>query len=245
MPATDDDPFPHPEIGLAPSALTTAVGNGYGPGSGRPGDTQPDGGGRHGRVGRRRGPGPTVWPATIVIGVALVVLASGAAVAVLTGGTSSTGSAPPVVKTAPGAPVAAAAARHALAPIITPGRPPADVVDAVVLPAGAAGVRGSATNLGVGLYDRSIGLTSPLSEAAVITFYRVELPVAGWKVISQGPPHGVPGFEILAKMAGTDGYLWELGVTVSPTVFPGAGTPASATGTTPFALRLFAVSDAA
>jgi hypothetical protein len=255
MPASHDDPFPQPEIGLAPSALTTAGGNGHGPGDGQGGAAGPvDGRPGDGRIDRRRrGPGPTVWPATIVIGVALVVLISGAVAAVFSGGPVSTDSAAPVVKTAPGAPVTAVTARDALAPIITPGRPPADVVDAVVLPAGAAVAPGSAGNHGVGLYDRSIGFTSSLSEAAVIAFYQAELPVEGWKVISQGPPHGAPGFEVLAKMSGSDGYVWELGATVAPTVFPGVGsstpstpsTPAAGTGTTPFTLRLFAVSDAA
>jgi hypothetical protein len=77
----------------------------------------------------------------------------------------------------------------------------------------------------------------------VIDFYRAELPAEGWKVISQGPPHDAPGFEFLGQMSGSDGYSWEIGVTVSPTEFP-TGLASTATGVTPFTLRLFAVDDA-
>ncbi|HUO49205.1 MAG TPA: hypothetical protein VMU09_10255, partial [Acidimicrobiales bacterium] len=91
----------------------------------------------------------------------------------------------------------------------------------------------------VGLYDRSLGFTDPNPQADVIAFYRAELPAQGWKILSQGPPHTGTGYEILGRLAGTDGYYWEVGVTVSPTTFAGAAQ------TTPFTIRLFAVSDAA
>ncbi|HYA68917.1 MAG TPA: hypothetical protein VED63_09310 [Acidimicrobiales bacterium] len=191
---------------------------------------------------RRRGPGPTVWPATIVLGIALVVVVTGAVAAVLTTGPVTTGSTAPKVAQAAGAPVPAVAAQDALAPIITAGSPPANVVDAVVTPAGATVVPGSATNLGVGLYDRSIGFSTSLSEAVVIDFYRVELPAEGWEVMSQGPPRNASGFELLGRIAGTDGYFWEIGVVVSPTTYP-KGSAAGANGATAFTLRLFAVDD--
>jgi hypothetical protein len=40
---------------------------------------------------------------------------------------------------------------------------------------------------------------------------------------------------VLGKLAGTDGYYWEMGVTVQPTTF-GKGAPA--TGDTTFTVRL-------
>ncbi|HXX91778.1 MAG TPA: hypothetical protein VEI83_16295 [Acidimicrobiales bacterium] len=231
MPAPHDDPFARPGGDLLPPSPATAVsGNGHGP---------HDAAGAVPRRGpaRRRGAGPTVWPAAIVVGVALVVLLTGAIGGIFAAGPApSTGT--PTVKTAPGAPVAAVAARGALAPIETPGRPPDNVLDAVVLPAGAVAVAGSAVDEGVGLYDRSMGFTSTLSEAEVVAFYRAELPAEGWKVISTGPPQHATGYELLGRLAGTDGYFWELGATVSPTAF-GSGSSQS----TPFTLRLFAISD--
>jgi hypothetical protein len=208
-------------------------GNGHAP----PGDGDPDGPGTGG-ARRRRGPGPTVWPATIVIGVALVVLLGGALSAIFASGSATT-SVQSTPKTAPGAPIAAVSAQGALSPITTPGRPPANVVAALVVPAGAIVVRGSATDRSVGLYDRSLGFTTARSEADVIAFYRAELPAQGWKPLSQGLPATGTGYEILARIAGTDGYFWEVGITVSPTTFAGTAQ------TTPFTVRLFAVSDAA
>jgi len=245
MPALDDDYPPLPDR-QSPGPAAAVSGNGHGPrpplgGAGEGGDAGGTGG-----VRRRRGPGPTVWPATIVVGVALVVMVSGAVAAIFSTGPASSGSGTPAPKSVPGAPVGAQGAAHALAPISTPGRPPANVVGAVVLPDGAAVVQGSATDQSVGLYDRSLGFTVGLSQATVISFYRAELPAQGWKILSQGPPQLGSGFEILGQIAGTDGYYWELGVTVSPTAFGSGGTGTSAAAqTTPFTLRLFAVSDTA
>ena len=238
MPTLDHDPLlpdPRPADRTAPVS-----GNGHGP---RPPLAVEDGRvPAGGRTLRRRGPGPTVWPATIVVGVALVVLVGGALAAIFSSGPATGGSGTPVPKSAPGAPVAAQAAQPALAPITSPGRPPANVVDAVVLPEGSSVVKGSATDQSVGLYDRSLGFTVGLSQAEVIAFYRAEFPAQGWKILSQGPPVLGTGLEILAQIAGTDGYYWELGVVVSPTAFAGGG---SGVQTTPFTLRLFAVSDTA
>ena len=45
---------------------------------------------------------------------------------------------------------------------------------------------------------------------------------------------------MLGKLAGTDGYYWEMGATISPTTF---GTGAPARGMTNFTIRLFQQSD--
>jgi len=243
MPALDDDFPPLPDRDRVAGSVGAIAGNGHDPGPSPGGDGATGGPRQGGR--RRRGPGPTVWPATIVVGVALVVLVTGAVAAIFSTGPASSGSSPSAPKRAPGAPVPAQAAAPALAPITTPGRPPANVLDAVVLPTGAEVVRGSATDQSVGLYDRSLGFSTLLTEAQVIAFYRAELPAQGWKVLSQGPPHLGNGFEILSQLAGTDGYYWELGVTVSPTTFSGGTGSSAGAQTTPFTLRLFAVSDAA
>jgi hypothetical protein len=229
MPALDDD-FPLLPDDRPRGQVAAVSGNGHGPS-----DTEEDTA-ASGR--RRRGAGPSVWPATIVVGVALVVLVAGALAAAFSTGpaTTDSDSAP---KAAPGAPMAAEAAQGALSPITSPGRPPANVIGALVVPVDASVVPGSSTDQSIGLYDRSIGFTDPRAEEDVIAFYRAELPAQGWKILSQGPPHSGTGYEILGQLAGTDGYFWEVGVTVSPTTFAGA------TQSTPFTMRLFAVSDAA
>jgi hypothetical protein len=157
-----------------------------------------------------------------------------------------------------------------LKPISSPDLPPDDILDATVLPQGASPVPGSVRNLGVELYDRSLDFRVSAGQEVVIAFYRVQLPAQGWQILSQGPATGASamggaGFEVLAKHPSGDGYYWELGVVVAPTVFgsTGSGTGAtrgsapgsgpgsagdgsaggSATGTTQFTVRLFAVGD--
>ena len=54
-------------------------------------------------------------------------------------------------------------------------------------------------------------------------------------------PHGTPGYRIVGQHPSSDGYEWEIGLTVAPTTFgSGAGQPLD---TTSFTVRLFAVTD--
>jgi hypothetical protein len=63
----------------------------------------------------------------------------------------------------------------------------------------------------------------------------------GWQVFDRGPAANDPGaLEVLGKLAGTDGYFWEMGATISPTTF-GSGAPAN--GETDFTIRLLQQSD--
>jgi hypothetical protein len=62
-----------------------------------------------------------------------------------------------------------------------------------------------------------------------------------WQIVSQGlPPHGTPGYRIVGQHPSSDGYEWEIGVTVAPTTF---GSASTAVDTTSYRLRLFAVTD--
>jgi hypothetical protein len=176
--------------------------------------------------------------------------------------TGLSGGSPPstagnAVAKVPGSPLPAVSARAALKPISSPDLPPDDILDATVLPEGASSVPGSARNLGVELYDRSLDFRVSAGQETVITFYRVQLPAQGWQILSQGPATGATttggaGFEVLAKHPSGDGYYWEVGVVVAPTVFgatgSGTATPQGAStdsGTTRFTVRLFAVGDGA
>jgi hypothetical protein len=137
-------------------------------------------------------------------------------------------------------------ARALLSPIVTPSDPPRDVLGALVLPVGSEDVPRSSAQRGIGLYDASVALEVPAPEASVIRFLRVELAAGRWTVKSAGPAAGGT-YRILAQHPGSDGYEWELGVTLSPTTFASSvpGMPVPASGVTPLTLRLFAISDAA
>ena len=192
-----------------------------------------------------RGPaGPTVKPALIFVSILLAIVVVGMVAMALTG---SSGRAPanPVVHTAKGSPLRAVPARPDLHPIISGGLPPGDVLDAIVLPKGARSQGIVKAGEGVGSYSQAMVFTSTASESDLIAFYKIELPALGWKVLQAGPPHGSPGYEVLAQRPGSDGNYWELGALISPTSFSSTTTgssPDSATGITRFTLRLFIVS---
>ncbi len=102
----------------------------------------------------------------------------------------------------------------------------------------------SAIDRGVELYDRSLRFEVPASEQDVITFFRAQLPALHWRRLSQGPTGtGATQYLILEQHPASDGHEWDLGVTVSPTVFGGVAARAPSAGTTSFTLRLYSVSD--
>lgn len=192
-----------------------------------------------------RPPGPSARPAALVFGIIFVLFVVGAVAAGLTG-SSSPGPTNPRPSSAPVAGtggLVAVPARATLAPVVLRSEPPADVVDAVVVPRGTLAVPHSGIQRGVGLYDASIRADAPATEQPLITFFRKELAAGRWHVVQAGSTSG-GGYQILAQHPGSDGYEWELGVTMSATVF--AGTPTLSVppgGLTPMTLRLFAVSD--
>jgi hypothetical protein len=176
----------------------------------------------------------------VVAGIAVLVLVVGVIGAALTSGGAKPTAAPRSLPTARGATISATPGRAALSPIVSGGQPPDDILDAVALPRGTTVTAGSATNNGIGLYDHSLSFRIALPDQRVIDFFRAELGALKWQLVSQGPaPTGTSGYRLVGQHPGSDGYEWEIGVTVAPTVF-GAG---SGTGTTPFTVRLFAVSD--
>jgi hypothetical protein len=176
------------------------------------------------------------------VGIAALVLLVGGIGAALT----SSGSAQPTAKTTlpsvRGAGIKAVPGRRSLAAIVSAGEPPSDILNVIPLPDHASVESGSAANNTVGLYDHSLSFSVAVAEQKVIVFYRAELKALKWQLVSQGPPpHGAAGYQIVGQHPSSDGYEWEIGVTVSPTTF-GSGSH-SAVETTPFSVRLFAVTD--
>jgi hypothetical protein len=190
---------------------------------------------------RREMPGPSVKLALVVVLLALGIIVLGLIAQVFTGSNPPV-AAPSSVPTAKGSPLKAISASSALAPLVSSGEPPDDIVNAIVLPAGSVpGTVIDDTN-SAGSYDEQRLFTIDAQEQKVITFFEVELAAQGWHVESTGTPKNQPGFEVLAQRAGSDGYYWEIGAVVSPTTFPSSGT-ARSTGVTKFEVRLFQVSD--
>jgi hypothetical protein len=182
-----------------------------------------------------RPPGPGVKPALIVFGLAVVIFVGGS-IALALGPRTVPSSKTVTVRTAPGAPLRAVAATPLLRPIELPGQPPANVLDALALPAGSRVVAGSATNRGVENYDRILRFTVSASQEDVVRFFHAELKANGWQDVSVGTPERGPGTEVLGQHGGSDGNTWELGIIVDPTTF---ATSSAITGTTPFSVELY------
>ncbi len=185
-------------------------------------------------------PGPSVKLALVVIILAVGIIVAGLIAEVFTGSNPPI-AAPTSVPTAKGSPLKAIPAGAALAPLVSSGEPPNDIVNAIVLPLGS--VPGAVINdsNAAESYDEQRLFTIDAPEQKVITFFEVELAAQGWHVESTGKPKNQPGFEVLAQRPGSDGYYWEIGAVVAPTTFPSSGS-AHTSGITKFEVRLFQVS---
>ena len=188
----------------------------------------------------RRPAGPSTRPALIVVGIGAVVLLVGGIGSALTGAGSTSTPKSSGPKTVRGATIEAVSADAGLRPVIADGEPPGDILAALVLPKGSTVRAGSATDNGIGLYDRSLSFQIPFVQGRVVDFFRAELRAYKWQIESQGAAGTDPGYRIVAQHPSSDGDEWEFGATIEPTTF---GTGSAATGTTEFTVRLFAVTD--
>jgi len=186
----------------------------------------------------RRSPG--MKPALVVLAVALVVVLGFGLTAAFHGPSKTTPRSAAPTKV-PGTPLLAVPAADMLKPIERPGSPPANIVNALTVPKGTVATNHGSGGTSTTGYDDTIDLRVPgATQAAVVAFYKAELNTDGWKRISVGPATNQPNVtQVLAQAAGDDGWYWEIGALVSPTVF-GNGT----TQATPFTIRLFQVPDA-
>lgn len=231
------------------TAPRPTAGNGHVPVSGDGGDGGGPEGGPLGRAPRPTGgrpPGPSVKPAAVVFGIIAVLFVAGFVTDDIT---SAHHTPAPSPAAAPTAPVAGSGGlvpepvRTVIAPIIGPDQPPANVLDALVVPQGTADVPGTVARQGVGLYDSSISLQVRAPEEHAIVFFRAELAAGNWQVVSAGASGS--DYRFVAQHPGSDGYEWEVGITLSPTTFASAvkGQTVPDSGLTPVTLRLFANSD--
>jgi len=185
-------------------------------------------------------PGPSVKLALIVVALAVFIVILGLIALAFTG--TKPVAAPTSIKTAKGSPLAAIPAATDLAPMISGGEPPDDIVNAIALPKGSIpGATYNNTQAAQG-YDEQRLFTVDTSQQNVISFFEAELPSLGWHLQSKGPARNQNGYEVLAQRAGSDANYWQIGAVVSPTTFPTSGAGAKS-GVTQFEIRLFQISD--
>jgi hypothetical protein len=199
-------------------------------------------------------------PALIVIAIALFLIIGGGLLALLPGGTASSnaggtgltgagaagesGVATPGVATV----VPVISATKTLAKIRDSGSLPSDIQDAMVIPAKSTVTGTKDLDQGAGQFDREVDLSAPYTKSDLITSYRTELPLLGWSITgtSTVTTAGVTGTEILAQHESSDGYYWEVGVTIDATdqsVSPALGGASSTTSSSAIAIRILEVAD--
>jgi hypothetical protein len=185
--------------------------------------------------------GFSIKPAMIVLGLAVLILA-----AFVTLGIVSSHSPAPLKTSGPpsavaGSPLRAEPAADALRPIVGSGEPPSNIINAVTVPVGSIRISHQNNAAGAGQFDAQVTLRSTDSQGALLAFFAATLHQQGWQVFDKGPAANNPGaLEVLGKLAGTDGYYWEIGATIPPTKF-GNGAPAA--GETDFTIRLLQQND--
>jgi len=192
----------------------------------------------------RRPPKPggiSMRPAMVVLGIAVLILGAFVLLGIASPPPPTpvrhTGSASAV----PGSTLKAEAAAGLLAPIVQAGDPPANIVNAVFVPVGSTRISHQNNSGGLSEYDAQVQFRSNASQAELLTFFASDMKLQGWQVFDRGPAANEANtFEVLGKLAGTDGYYWEMGASIAPTTFP-AGGPAQ--GQTDFTVRLFQVGD--
>lgn len=202
---------------------------------------------RDGGTTGRRGAGPSLRPALVVVGLALLIVVLGGVLAL-----AGTRSARPLpagagpARTVPGSSIKAQSARLVLSHVASDGEPPADVVDSLAVPAGASYLRAHDYDRGVAPFDRAVVLRAGYRERAVERFYVRLLSEEHWTVTRLGNPAG-GRTDLVAEKSASDGYEWR--VVLVLTSEHGAVSPALAGGgssavATRVELALYEVEDA-
>ncbi|HVT41987.1 MAG TPA: hypothetical protein VHD39_03305 [Acidimicrobiales bacterium] len=185
--------------------------------------------------------GFSIGPAMVVAGLAVLILVVFVTIGILTTQKPAPVRHSTASNAVAGSSIKAQQAATRLTPIIVSGEPPANILNAVDLPAGAVRVSHQNNAAGSGQFDAQVLFRSDDSQAALLAFYAADMKLQGWQIYDKGPAANDPGaLEVLGKLAGTDGYYWEMGATISPTSF-GPGAPP--TGQTDFTVRLFQQGD--
>jgi hypothetical protein len=186
---------------------------------------------------------PSLGPAAIVLGIAAVVMLSGAVVAILGTGSAHAPATQLGTKVA-GVPFRAIPAEGDLAHITSGGEPPADVVKALTVPSVSSYVGDSDQGPQLDQYEESVTFSVPADSSLVGAFYRKELPGAQWSMQFDGRADG--HLELIGQRNGSDGYQWRVAIviaSVNPTLSP-ALAGSNQTSTSSVVMTLYQVEDA-
>jgi len=197
-----------------------------------------------GAPGPQRPPKPggiSMRPAMVVLGLAVLILVVFVTIGIVTSQSPSPIRHAGIPSAVPGVSLQAESAAEALSPIVSSAEPPVNVRNAVFVPVGSVRISHQNNTVEAGQYDAQVVFRSDDSQAALLAFFAADMRLQGWQVFDRGPAANHPGaFEVLGKLAGTDGYYWEMGAVIAPTAFRPGGPPR---GQTDFTIRLFQVGD--
>ena len=155
----------------------------------------------------------SIKPAMVVLAVAVGTIALFGIVNILFS------SSPPSSKDLKPQRFASVPAKPYLKDILQPGVPPKDIVEALRLPIDVHDVRELHTGGGgAGSFDGQVNIQAVQTQGWLYAFFRDQLGRRGWKVFSHSTISR-NRVEVLARRAGGDGFLWQVGVDVSPSRF--------------------------
>ena len=184
----------------------------------------------------RTSSGNSLRPAMVVLGLAVVILGGFAALGLLTSHPNAPVRAGASPHRVPGSTLLAVPATRVLSVMIKDGEPPSDIVNAVSVPAGTVRISAQDNSGASAQYDSQVMLRSAASQGALLSFFAAAMKQQGWQVFDRGPAADDPGAtEVLGKLAGSDGWYWDMGAVIPPTSF-GPGAPAR--GWTDVTIRL-------
>jgi hypothetical protein len=187
--------------------------------------------------------GISMRPAMIVLGLAVLILVAFVAIGVLSSHSPAQVTRSSGPSAVPGVTLPAVSAAHLLSPIVQSGEPPTNILNAVSVPVGSVRLSHRDNSGQAAQFDAQVAFRSDDTQGALLAFFAADMKLQGWQVFDRGPAANNPGaLEVLGKLAGSDGYYWEMGAVIPPTTFS-AGGPAH--GQTDYTVRLFQVSDAA
>ncbi len=164
-------------------------------------------------------------PALVVLAVVAVIIVGGGLLAIFSGSTAKSNDRSTVPSRLIVEGVQFSLARTTLlntehGPLI-----PGDVISSLAIPLGAKLTRVVNLDNGNGPFDRQVDLVSTVSRSQLLTAYTTLLNEYGWRQSGTETMAGRSGssaIELLAQRASSDGYNWEVGVTLT------VGTPITA-----------------
>ncbi|MHB8244871.1 MAG: hypothetical protein ACYDGN_05855 [Acidimicrobiales bacterium] len=195
---------------------------------------------------QRRSGGPSLRPAMIILAVAVFIVLGGTVLALVGGSTARPGTSTGIASAVPGSRLRAQGARTFLAHISSQGEPPANIVDALAVPAGSRYLGRFNADRGVSQFDRKVKFSVAAPESEVRTFYLKFLSQQKW-VLESLSARSANSTEIIAQRSGTDGYEWRVGLiatSTSPLISPALAGGGPAAPETTVTMALYQVGEA-